>query len=230
MAQVPDFDAALPGAQPRSTRYRAADGLPYMFFGVFLLIWGVVMIRSASYRPVERPLAAGWVHFLVPADWRPVLGFWAVWLPLIASPKIIEWVRRRFVYPRTGYVAIASGVRKLEFGHFLIAVPVFVFALGAPYLGSPVASQYGLWIVAASLLVSFAGVLRCQGFRGSEFLYIAFPAAAFVLWKYFATSKHLIPRHSFTALFALQGIAFVAIGLIHLFLYIRRYPRTQGNA
>jgi hypothetical protein len=233
MPSQSDIDLAVEEARARSRRYLDSDGFHYIIFGVVLLLWGGRAYLEAKFNPlhpsggISNPLED--THpFGTRTDWLLSLVTWALLLFISRYKRIVEWVRGHVTYPRTGYVVSPSGARKIEFGHILIVVPVFVFALGMPFSDSEVAHSYGLWIVAASFLVSFAGILRCRRARAAQFLYILFPAAAFVLWWYFVLLKHIMRSQGLTVLLVLQGVSFLAIGLIHLFLYIRHNPRTKS--
>jgi hypothetical protein len=230
-----DLDSAVQDARVRSKRDRDSDGLSYLVFGALLILWGAKGYMEAKLHPYPPPGGVSGpfdsAHFFgSPKDWLLDLAGAVLLISLARLQEIIEWVKRRITYPRTGYVATV-GARELEFGHILMMAPVFVIILGAPFSDSPVARHCGLWIVAASFLVSFAGVLRCRRARAPEFLYIAFPAAGFVFWWNFVSWEHFIRGSTLimASLFTVQGIGFVAIGLIHLFFYLRHNPRTQGD-
>ncbi len=228
----PDINLAVEEARTRSRRYLDSDGLHYMIFGVVLLLWGGRAYLEAKFHPFH-PSPGGPTpientpFFGTGTDWLLTLATWALLFFGFRYKRIVDWVRKRVTYPRTGYVAGPSGTRKLEFGHILIVVPVFVFILGIPFSDSGVVHRYGLWIVAASFLVSFAGLLRCRRANAAHFLYIVVPAAAFVLWWYLVLFRHLMHSQGLAVLLVLQGVSFVVIGLIHLFAYIRHNPRTK---
>jgi hypothetical protein len=177
-----DLNSAVQEARVRSKRYRDSDGLSYLVFGLLLILWGAKEYMEARLHPspggVSGPFDGD--HFFgSPVDWLLGVAGATIFIFLAKLREIIEWVKRRVTYPRTGYVATV-GARELEFGHILMMAPIFVLILGAPFSDSPISYRYGLWIVGASFLVSFAGVLRCRRARAPEFLYIAFPAAGFV--------------------------------------------------
>lgn len=212
----------------RSTRYRDADGIAYLIFGVFLILCGARSYISTRLHPFPPP-----VGISDPVGFAPLFGSTGDWLLGLASAvlfivfgrlkEIIEWVKRCVTYPRTGYVATTAGSRNLELGHVLMMVPVFVLIVGIPLTDTPASRRLGLWILAASFLVSFAGVLMCRRARAAEFLYIVFPASAFVLAWHFRRPDLM------GSLLTMQGTAFVVIGLIHLFLYLRRNPRIGSG-
>jgi hypothetical protein len=236
MTSGADLDYAVQEARVRSKRDRDSDGLSYLVFGALLILWGAKGYMEARLHPYSPPGGVSGpfdsAHFFGSSkDWLPDLAGAVLLVSLARLREIIEWVKRRITYPRTGYVA-AVGARELEFGHILMMAPVFVIILGASFFDSPIARRYGLWIVATSFLVSFAGVLRCRRARAPEFLYIAFPAVGFVFWWNFIKWEHFMRGSNLimASLLTVQGIGFVAIGLIHLFLYLRRNPRIQGDA
>lgn len=211
----------------RSTRYRDADGLAYLVFGIFLILCGARTYIGAKVNPFPAPGISNPLddpHFLgSPMDWLLGLVSGILAIAFARLREIIEWVKGRVTYPRTGYVATPSGSRELEFGHVLMMAPVFVLIVGAPFAETPFSHRFGLWTVAASFLMSFAGVLKCRKARVAEFLYLAFPAAAFVVAWHFRRPDFL------ASLFTMQGAAFVLIGLIHLYSYLRNNPRSRGE-
>ena len=76
----------------RAASYWFIDGLPEAAFGLAYLVWGVLGIAWGFHRPNP------WYKW---ATIGAALGFFALFA---RDRKILDWLKARLTYPRTGYV------------------------------------------------------------------------------------------------------------------------------
>lgn len=84
---MPETSTAILEAKRRARNYWDIDGLPALRAGAFIVLWGVFYLSTGIHKSL-------WAIV--------VLGVWGLsW----KKKGIIEWLKGRITYPRTGYVA-----------------------------------------------------------------------------------------------------------------------------
>ena len=85
---MPETSNAILEAKRRARDYWDIDGLPALLAGATTVLFGV------AWLPTDRPWpGAAFVLWLI------------AWFFLVESKGILEWLKSRITYPRTGYVA-----------------------------------------------------------------------------------------------------------------------------
>jgi hypothetical protein len=83
-----DLNSAMIEAKRRAWIYRNIDGLPALLQGATFILWGLFWLL------VPDLARSGWMLYVL---------FMALWI-LLDSDGLLEWLRARITYPRTGYV------------------------------------------------------------------------------------------------------------------------------
>lgn len=87
---MPDLNLATIEAMRRARGYRNIDGLLNLLQATTFISWGLFWFF------VPTLARSGWM-------WTIYVLLWALWI-LVDSDGLLEWLRARVTYPRTGYV------------------------------------------------------------------------------------------------------------------------------
>jgi hypothetical protein len=194
----------------RVSRYRDVDGLPYLFTGLTIVLWGI------SFSIPSEILSLGRLGQILSG-----LGsFMPIWLTFTQG-RLIEWTKTRLTYPRTGYVAPDPQARDWGFPEFLIFLPVFLVFGSMPFFAS-IDRYFFRWVLPVSLVFPVVGALMRRKALASEFVYVLGPILlGLICWLVFR------PQKPFVFLFILIGTILAFVGFIRLFHYLWQNPRTQ---
>jgi hypothetical protein len=80
-------------AEQRSWSYWFADGLPQLLIGISAILFGFYFVYSGS------PSASRTASLLA------IVGFGIYLLLTVRAAQVLEWLKARITYPRTGYAA-----------------------------------------------------------------------------------------------------------------------------
>jgi hypothetical protein len=220
-------------AEKRSWSYWFVDGLPQLLIGVSALLFGVYM--SVADTPSTSRGAS--VLSLV------ALGIYLVLL--VWGTQLLEWLKERITYPRTGYAASPYFAEKADLSC-------------APILGLPASQTSGgsaidelkagrvnrnrrllltylliafgcvaMWLIHGSWICAVTGILTGLALwaatrgdaRLSGIVVLGFPLLGFCLGAWQIGARERINYFIFGA-----GFLFLLEGLVSLLIYLHRNP------
>jgi hypothetical protein len=219
-------------AEKRSWSYWFADGLPQLLIGISAILFGfyfISMMTSASTGLVVLSFVAFGAYLLIQ----------------VRAPQILEWLKARITYPRTGYAASPYFATKKSVycDANLNLTPVQDpnapaiaeikrvrrarnLRLSRTYILMALASL-GLWFVHAPWICTLTGVVMgiilWMGTRTDKsvslLVILGFPVVGF------SVGALQLPPHVRVGSFILGvGLLFLLDGLVSLVLYLRRNP------
>lgn len=219
-------------AEKRSWSYWFADGLPQLLIGISGVLFGFYFISMTT--PASTALVV-----------LSFVAFGAYLLIQIGAPQILEWLKTRITYPRTGYAASPYFATKnnVYCDANLNLTPVQDpnapaiaeikrvrrarnLRLSRMYILMALASL-GLWFVRAPWICTLTGIVMglilWLGTRADKsvslLVILGFPVVGFSVG-----APQLAP-HSRVGSFILGvGLLFLLDGLLSLILYLRRNP------
>ena len=225
-------------AENRSWTYWFADGLPQLLIGVSAMLFGFYFISMTT------PSSSKALVIL------SVLAFGIYLLIQLCASQILEWLKARITYPRTGYAASPyfAGKETLSCSRSLNLTPVQDAnapaiaeikrlrracnrRLSRTYILLALASL-PLWFVHASWMCALTGVVMgiilWVGTRAdksiSSLVVLGFPVVGF--W---VGTLQLNPHARVGSFILGVGLLFLLEGLVSLLLYVRRNP-SVGTA
>ena len=219
-------------AEKRSWSYWFADGLPQLLIGISGVLFGFYFISMTT--PASTALVV-----------LSFVAFGAYLLIQIRAPQILEWLKSRITYPRTGYAASPYFATKnnVYCDANLNLTPVQdpnapAIAeikrvrrarnrrLSRTYILMALASL-GLWFVHAPWICTLTGVVMgiilWMGTRADKsvslLVILGFPVVGFSVG-----ALQLAPHARVGSFILGVGLLFLLDGLVSLALYLRRNP------
>ncbi|HEY6265327.1 MAG TPA: hypothetical protein VIW93_11030 [Candidatus Acidoferrum sp.] len=205
-------------AENRSWSYWFADGLLQLLIGISAMLFGFYFISMAT--PASTVLAV-----------LSFVAFGAYLLIQIRGPQILEWLKARITYPRTGYAASPYFATKnnVYCDANLNLTPVQ--DPNAPAIAEIKRVRWArnrrLWFVHAPWICALTGtaigIILWMGTRADKsvslLVILGFPVVGFSVG-----ALQLAP-HARVGFFILGvGLLFLLDGLVSLVLYLRRNP------
>jgi MFS family permease len=197
----------------RTRQYWWIDGLVEMGFGVQLWILALYEVLADHFTSMGPGLAGAIVGILL------VLG------GFLAINKLVQWLKERITFPRTGYVRYPNKRASSRKRRFFVALGIgtltsILVNLAIVYLGP--AAQ---WTVIA--LIMTACMIYVAYFSGVRRYYLigvlAFLWGVGMNWiPFYATSLYVW-------FFGGVGTMFILSGFIVFLLYLRQYPLIEGE-
>ena len=203
--------------QQKAFRYSLQDGIKEIYRGLFLVFY------------------AGFCDYVI-SDFQtnflamPLAFFFAF------SAFIIEFVRRRIVYPRTGYAKLVTGKEPLFTVAVLIPLIIFLFllAIAVNFFGDKWdITPWLKWAPAffgVVLAVMFHGIVL----RSGNLLYYILTGCSVVSGVTLTLLSFQSTKTGIIVYFLIMGGLMFIWGLVTFIRYLRRYPRvpeeeTSGN-
>jgi hypothetical protein len=220
-------------AEQRSWSYWFADGLPQLLIGISAILFGFYFVYSGS------PSASRTASLLA------IVGFGIYLLLTVRAAQILEWLKARITYPRTGYAASPYFASKDS----LACSPPLNLTPNAPAIAEIKraretrnrrlsltylllgATSLAIWFVNISWICTLTALvmaiilwLGTRTDKSISFLVVlGFPVVGF----YVDTLK--VAPHFRVGYFILGvGFLFLLEGLISLLLYLPRNPVVQA--
>ena len=199
----------LEGIEQRAWRESMQDGLEIIMIGVVLL--GTSTTFFSSFPSI----------------------FFTTFFPLIMALPIIEAVRRRYTYPRTGYVKVQADDAKMTVrGIFLYGVVVVAVIAVALYIifGS------GLWppFVFYQAVPAFVGAMLLGAMiytrsKSGDPRYHAYGLIALASGIAFSIHRFAPVHNGITFYLLFIGGAFLIFGLVQFATFLREHPLPVGD-
>ncbi len=207
---VVDADSPSPviDAELRARRYWFTDGLTNLVLGV-----GCLSMALAALFPPRRPA-------LVPmALWLAALGIYGA--AITRNRQIVEWLKERITYPRTGYVQsrlpLCNTRREAVMGALVV-----VATLGTIFIKNP-------WVCTVAGVMIAAGLwVERKDARMSWVILGGFPIVGLLI-TLFLPARATPPDRALYFL-AGWGVLFALDGLIALVRYLIRNPVARAAA
>jgi hypothetical protein len=222
-------------AEQRAWRYWFADGLPTLIAGLCGFLWGFSMLYSGQ--PPETPLSVA-VSFA---------AFGLYGAVLLRHREIVEWLKARITYPRTGYVRLpipsenttrltllalsAQGTDATREAQAQSAHSerqrrmVFVVAL-------VLLAQFGMMVVenrwvftAAGIVITAALWITRKDYRLSPIVLLGFPCLGFYMTIILASRA--TGMDPFAYFMVGGGVLFMLDGAIAMMRHIGRKPAAK---
>ena len=225
-------------AERRSWAYWFVDGLPQLLIGVSSLLFGFYFITSGNRHTSHTASILGLVGFLI------------YLFLLVRGTQILEWLKERITYPRTGYAASPYFAEKSNLACVAelnlsplhggdasltaelkeardertrhLVLTYFLIACGC----------LAMWLIHAPWVCAVTGLLT--GFllwlatrtdaRLSWIIVLGFPLLGFGM-----TALQIAPRQRVNVFIFGAGFLFLLEGLVALLLYLRRNPVARTS-
>jgi peptidoglycan/LPS O-acetylase OafA/YrhL len=198
----------LEGIEQRAWRESMQDGLEMVMIGVVLLGASTTFFSSSA-------------------------TIFTTIFPLIMAMPIIEAVRRRYTYPRTGYVKVQTDDAKMTVkGIFLYGVVVVAVIAVALYVifGSGLWPPYVFYqVVPAFVGAMLLGAMIYTRSKSGDPRYHVYGLIALAGGIAFSIHR-FAPVHSGITLYLLFiGGAFLIFGLVQFATFLREHPLPVGD-
>jgi len=160
------------------------------------------------------------------ATFGSVLYVFVILIPIFLFPRFIEVIRKRYTYPRIGYVKLPQDDPKKTakgiFGYIavVIALMVICFLLFGKVKD---ASAYKKWSPALMGVLMVGGFLYAHG-KSGNIRYIVFAVLAVVSGLLFS----IMSFESYDGLiinFFVMGAMFIVAGSVLFILFVHKYPK-----
>jgi hypothetical protein len=206
----------LDHAVQRVGDYWEQDGLPTLMLALLCLAGGSLAIWMPHYHSFRRDLPTSVLQLLL-------FGAFIYFVARKNSP-VIQWLKARITYPRTGYVAlpprgseaaarIKGQAMKRHPEIWMIGPLAFSAVVDTPWFGT------GLAIIATSIMWAIT--------RGK------FPSASILIPGFYLSALllpflHIAPDNRFPYFYLAFGLLYLLAGIIQLVGYLRRHPVVQA--
>ena len=195
-------DAELLEIERKTYRESMRDGLTEFLLGLVLIVIPGIMLKS-SFVPI----------FVV---------FYIIFLP-----QGIEAFRRRFTYPRTGYVKLREQQPpKLSLGVAVVVLLIFISIIAVFYsLAIGVIDRYFIWrcLPAVFGFIMWGPSLYLKDKTGQNRYYL-FGTLMTVTGLAVTLAVFIPATYALTIYMLSWGLAFLVLGIIRFVLFIRKYP------
>ena len=195
-------DAELLEIERKTYRESMRDGLTEFLLGLVLIVIPGIMLKS-SFVPI----------FVV---------FYIIFLP-----QGIEAFRRRFTYPRTGYVKLREQQPpKLSLGVAVVVLLIFVSIIAVFYsLAIGVIDRYFIWRCLPTVFgfIMWGPSLYLKDKTGQNRYYL-FGTLMTVTGLAVTLAVFIPATYALTIYMLSWGLAFLVLGIIRFVLFIRKYP------
>ncbi len=189
-------------------RYHLLDGTAEMTMGVMFLFFAAAM----------------WLSIRVTATWRwLLLTYGAIGVFCIVSTLATRYLRRKVVYPRSGYLKTRKRpwrLALLAFASFLLAVVVVLLFTGIK-IDPAVVPLFLSFIIGVAFLI--AGVVTCIR---KFLLYAAISMGIGSVLRF----THPGFRPGVIGYYCLMGAALVVAGILTLYRYLHEKPEQNLEA
>jgi hypothetical protein len=227
-------------AENRSWTYWFAGGLPQLLIGISAMLFGFYFISMTTPSSSKALVVLS------------VVAFGSYLLIQIRAAQILEWLKARITYPRTGYAASPyfAGKETLSCSSGLNLTPVQDPSapaiaeikrlrkgrnqrLSRTYILLALASL-PLWFVHAPWICALTGVVMglilWVGTRADKSISLFF-VLGFPIVGYYVGTLQLAPHARVGSFILGVGLLFLLEGLVSLLLYLRHNPgpNVQGN-
>lgn len=205
-------------ARQRARYYRDASGISELVIGAALVVFGSQDYLASKLAPFGH---LGRVILVV-----VILILYG--LLMLGNKRIVEWIKERLIYPRTGYVSTQDEADKGETARSPFPVIlVLVLIIGVVSFASGYAN-YARWIWSAAMLLLFGSYVFLSGQfeldpRRSWLFLI--PLVGGLAWWNFSK-----PSPPFMSLAVVVGASLAFASLIRLFTYLVRNPGPPSAA
>ena len=198
-------DEELLEIERKTYRESMRDGLTEFLLGLVLIVIPGLMLKS-SFVPI----------FVV---------FYIIFLP-----QGIEAFRRRFTYPRTGYVKLREEQPpKLSLGVAVVVLLIFISIIAVFYsLAIGVIDRYFIWRCLPTVfgVIMWGPSLYLKDKTGQNRYYLF--GTLMTITGLAVTLAVFIPATFSLTIYMLSwGFAFLVLGVIRFALFIRKYPVIQ---
>ena len=214
-----DLTPSVLTARQRALYYRDASGISELVVGAALIVFGSQDYVSAKLVPL------GHMGQVLVA-----LGIILVYgLLMLGNKAIVEWLKERLIYPRTGYVCTpdehvrTETERRGSFPIFLVLAAIIGFGFFASSFVT-----YARWIWSVGMFVLFASYVFVSGqfkLDPARSLLCLVPMTGGLAWWTFAK-----PSPPLDWLLVVVGASLSFTGLIRLLVYLFRNPRPTPTA
>lgn len=207
-------------AEKRTLRYWTEDGLPDLYIGLGFILYALLTWWSARS-------SLGWVEALK--------SIFLVAM-IVGGRIVVEKIKMRLTYPRTGYVAYSQPPRRqIVFSLLLSLFIAGVLALVIFYTLSVQGETTGMALANFLLPILFGGIIALIAYRQRSVRYGAYAVIA-VLSGLVAVSlaRSLPPADQSAvlngaAMLAVTGAGMLVGGAMTLTRYLGRHPLPQGG-
>ena len=173
-------------------------------------------------------ILAGMIFLVFPAFFlEPGFLFIFVILYIIFMPQVVEAIRRKYTYPRIGYVKLREGAPpKLALEIPVAVLIIFVTIIAVLYIASMgVIDRLFImkWMPAVFGFIMWGPSLYLKDKTGQNKYYL--PGALMSLTGVAISLADFLPAELGTSIFMNGwGLAFTILGLVRFLLFIRKYP------
>ena len=173
-------------------------------------------------------ILAGMIFLVFPAFFlEPGFLFIFVILYIIFMPQVVEAIRRKYTYPRIGYVKLREGAPpKLALEIPVAVLIIFVTIIAVLYIASMgVIDRLFImkWMPAVFGFIMWGPSLYLKDKTGQNRYYL--PGALMSLTGVVISLADFLPVELGTSIFMNGwGLAFTILGLVRFLLFIRKYP------
>lgn len=159
--------------------------------------------------------------------------FFTTIFPLLFARPIIEAIRRRYTYPRTGYVKVqADDGKKTARGIFLyMAVVVAVIAVALYIIfGSGLWPPYVFYQVAPAFIgAMILGAMIYTKSRSGDPRYHMYGLIALASGVAFSIRRFAPVKNGITLYLLFMGGVFLLLGLVQFATFLREHPLPVGD-
>jgi len=173
-------------------------------------------------------ILAGMIFLVFPAFFlEPGFLFIFVIFYIIFMPQVVEAIRRKYTYPRIGYVKLREGTPpKLTLEIPVAVLIIFVTIIAVLYIASMgVIDRLFImkWMPAVFGFIMWGPSLYLKDKTGQNRYYL--PGALMSLTGVVISLADFLPAELGTSIFMNGwGLAFTILGLVRFLLFIRKYP------
>lgn len=162
----------------------------------------------------------------------PTRFFFTIIFPLLLARPIIESVRRRYTYPRTGYVKVQTDdAKKTAMGIFLyMAVVVAVIAVALYIIfGSGLWPPYVFYQAAPAFLgAMLLGAMIYTRSKSGDPRYHVYGLIALASGIAFSIHRFAPVKSGLTLYLLFVGGVFMLFGLVQFATFLREHPHPPG--
>jgi hypothetical protein len=207
--EMPDVDKVM----TRTMRHSFEDGIGEMVYGIIFMLVGLILFGGLTLKP---PFPHFWtIAFIL-----------AVWVPFLLSRWLVPALRKRLVFPRTGYVvsrklrgrllwlvlsvsAVLGGV-----GGFVVAFMFRAHPAAREWIPGALGLEAGAWLIFLGVRFTLRRYLLLAGFS--------------ILAGVAGSLAGIGGDRGSAAYCAAMGLALLVSGALALRAHLRQAPQPEG--
>ncbi len=213
------MSSVIRSAEQRVQRYWTEDGIPDLFVGLFFVIYAALL----------------WWDAHTDSGWVPIIRNTALVLGIVLGHFVVQALKARVTYPRTGYVKYRTPTRR-EIARGLVAGLGIGAALVLLMLAGLTVGGYAAGQIVFAFLgpLLFAGILGAMAYQQASGRYGVYAVLALIGGMLVnLASLQIAPTAARNAILngagvlTIVGVAMFAGGAWTLNRYLRTHPQTE---